>query len=630
MKKKYIVGGVITLALVLCFTPYYSITLFGLLFWASIRRPFASALFDSYFSRLILNLLIMSALIMVTGLYSWAISIPFHAIYAVIAFGLYYYLTIGRIKREDTGPNSIINRKDALSIALALIAIVIVCLSSYTPQASTAASIQRIATGYDNIAHYSLLQTTYEANGFVYGPLKEVSAQTITALNNYPQGWHLATSTLLKGFGGQLFEPSSLLLTFNIYLVVLYLWYFITVFLFTRVSLAVLDSIKVKVQRRSIGFVSAFSAANILIQLLVFWGALNLGFASFLPSIAYLVLLAWLVLSLRDSNEHAIHKVFLMLLAIAATAEVWLLPVPAAGLVIVLALMPFVTKTTKTWVIAHKRIAGAYLAAGVLLLLPILIQAYIYKAYALEGTSELLNNDGGIFPISNTISCVLFIFTVAAIVAYKPIKNYLRDSFTIIVLPVLFLSIFVFIYQIFVTEKTTYYYIKLLGLALCLLGLFFVPLYATLISQIKFRQNQSLLLCLLSIGVIGGLITTGGQTTIEINGFVQQNSKVEYQTAVQLAKFAGDGFKYPTVILRGKSHAEDSDGTYFANRMIHNEMVGTCEADVNYRENFTLDRRIKELVRCSKQHTIRVIASNKTYPRLSKLQSPNLIVINVP
>lgn len=630
---KYAIIAICLVAAGVCFTPFYSVVFVGLLAFASIRRPFASAFFETYLSRFVLNFLVLSGLLMITGLYAWTAGIPFLPIYAAFAFAGYYYLTTGRIESERNLYSHVIaNRKDALAITLAMLAILLVSLSSFLPQPTVAAFIQRMTLGYDNTAHYSLIQTTYETNGFAYGPFDEVRDQTITPLNNYPQGWHFANAMMLKGFGVDFFSANSVAKSIVAYNLVVFFWYFITVYLFTRASLAILDSVRQPIKRRSFGFVLSFALANILFQLMVFWGSLNLGFASFLPSMAYLIFLAWIVLGLKQSSDHAIHKIFLILLTASATAEVWLLPVPAVGLTIALSLLPFANRTTWKWIKSHRRIAAAYATAAVLILAPCLIQAYIFVAYAEKGSGDLLNTDGGIFAISNMLATILVIFTVAVITAYRPLDAGLRDSFVISVLPIFLMTFGVFFFQLITAEKTTYYLIKMLGLGICLLGIYFVPLFATTLSRIRFQQTPSLLLATLSAGVIGGLVVTTGQTTVEFNSFLQRNSKIEYETAAKISDLAEDGtiFRQRIVVLRDKTHDEDSDGTYFANRLAHTYGYGACEAKITLLQDTPMSKRIQQLKRCSQRSPITVITSNKTYDILSKLDQPNITVVNVP
>jgi hypothetical protein len=627
-KKRLILTLLAVAAGILCFTPYYSFALLGLLGYFSIRQPFKASFFDSYFCRLVVNFLILSAIIMIIGLYTWMLHIPFSIVYAVLAFSAYYYLTCVRKHEQTDRPLIVYSRHDLLSTCLSLVAIIIVVVTFYLPKPSTAATVQRLTSGYDNLAHYSLIQTNYEANGYVYGKLADVQSRTISTLNNYPQGWHFSNAMILKGFGVKLFTPNHLLLSINTYMAVLFLWYFLAVYVFTRSSLAILDSLT-RVKRRSLGFLTAFSSASLVIQLLVFWGSLNLGFGSFMPSLVYLTLLAWFIHHFKQQPGHTVHVVFLMLLLTTAIAESWLLPIPAAALMVGLSLASFVTKQNLRWLVMHKKTTGLYGLGALLILLPCLIQAYIYKAFATYDSSALLNNDGGIFNISNTLVVIILLFTIGLIFFSRNIKDYVRDSFVINVMPIFLLSGAVFALQIFTTGKTSYYFIKMLGLALCMLGIYAVPLFASVMSSLRFKQNQSLLSATAALGLVIGLIVATGQTTIEINNFMQRHSTLTYDTANAITQYIGDQriFKQKMVVMRDMTFAEDNLGTYLAVRAVHRYPYAICESDINYIANTTFNYRVGLLLKCLKKEPVTVIASDKTYPILAKLKQPNLTII---
>jgi hypothetical protein len=241
----------------------------------------------------------------------------------------------------------------------------------------------------------------------------------------------------------------------------------------------------------------------------------------------------------------------------------------------------------------------------------------------------LLNNDGGIFNISNTLVVIILLFTIGLIFFSRNIKDYVRDSFVINVMPIFLLSGAVFALQIFTTGKTSYYFIKMLGLALCMLGIYAVPLFASVMSSLRFKQNQSLLSATAALGLVIGLIVATGQTTIEINNFMQRHSTLTYDTANAITQYIGDQriFKQKMVVMRDMTFAEDNLGTYLAVRAVHRYPYAICESDINYIANTTFNYRVGLLLKCLKKEPVTVIASDKTYPILAKLKQPNLTII---
>ena len=620
----------IALLTVISLTPFYGVAyIVALVYAATFIQP--SKTFNSIASRFILSLLIMVAVIMAIGMILWFAHIALHPLITLAGFGAAIY-TIGRLSSSAKKPvATIIDRGDILSAVSASAIILLIVAFFYLPKPQDSASVQIITNGYDNIAHVSLLTTDAIEGGYVYGHEKDVSTKTLSALGAYPQGWHLATSHIMNGFGVNLLQPTKPLLTANAYVVILFIWYFITVYVASRVAWRLLkDNLADKI-RNNVDISIVFLLSSLLIQLLVYWGSLLFGFASFFGCLAYLLLLTALILDKDESNSRS--YLFIACMATLAAAQSWIIPLPAMIATILLGF--FWHKPLPRWkqLFQKKPEKHTTQSIGFLLIATLggLFQIWILLRFtSVEATSAQLVAPGGIFWTSNLLVGVLLLFTLIYWLYDK--KAQLSDKIIVSLAPILLVSAAVYTYQMIMAEATSYYFVKTFGLAMSVLGVFFIPAFVLWVTQLKKHINYPLAGTIIAASILATLVIGSGQNLLNFSGFMQRNSKVTTETAEAIVHHfkTTDSTKNQLFVFRNETVLEDTMGTYFANRLTHRaNLCGGIVKD----DQQTIDDKFKRFKKCidrTKDH-ITVITSDKTDSKLrSQFGTKNITYVKIP
>jgi len=615
--------------IIVAFTPFYAVAyVAALVYAANYIQP--SKTFNSVVSRFILALLIMVAVIMAVGMVLWFVHMPLHPITLLLGFGVSIYGIKKLTSPTKTTAAPIIDRGDILSAISASAIILLIVAFFYLPKPQDSASVQIITNGYDNIAHVSLLTTDAIEGGYVYGYEKDVSLKTLSALGAYPQGWHLATSHIMNGFGVNLLQPTKALQTANAYVAILFIWYFITVYIAGKIAWRMLQNNLSEKLRSNLDVSIMFLLASLLIQLLVYWGSLLFGFASFFGCLAYLLLLTALIVDKNDSNSRS--YLFIACMATLAAAQSWIIPLPAMLATIVLGFF-WHAPLPKWKQLFQKPTKYTATSLGFLLiaLLGGLFQIWILLRFtSVEATSAQLVAPGGIFWTSNLLVGVLLLFTFGYWLYDK--KSKLSDSIIATLTPILLVSAAVYIYQMLMAEATSYYFVKTFGLAMSVLGVFFVPAFILWVVQLKKQVTYPLAGTLIAASILATLVIGSGQNLLNFSGFMQRNSHVTTETAEAIVHHfkTTDSTKNQLFVFRNESVLEDTLGTYFANRLTHRaNLCGGIVRD----DQQTLDDKFKRFKKCidkTKDH-ITVITSNKTDSKLrSRFGTNNITYVKIP
>lgn len=608
-------------------TPFYGLSYLIAVYFFS-KQVNYSKVFDTIFSKLVLSTIILSVVVMITGTIAWLTKLQTYPILVLIIFAAVSYLFKNDTKKNAT--SSLFNKADLISLLLSVLLIPVIIFSFYLPKFESFGSLQILTNGNDNTEHFSLLQTNSDENGYVYGPKEEVLNKTITPLNAYPQGWHLATSHLLNGFGVKLFQSDKPLLALNMYLVALIATYVTALYTVTLLMWRIFQ-LHHKKRSETWDDILVFSSANIIIQLLLYWGSLLLGFASFLGCLIYF---AVIISAITDKGKYN----YLTTLSVAclgafAITQTWLLPLPAVLGTIALGFV--INKKSLTNI---KRLLYVKKYIGVRAVLPLalvlfgaLFQVYIFIRFSTMSTSDAINNDGGVFWISNILLGIITFFTIHYWMS-KHNDQIISDKFIAAVAPVAFLCGAIFIYQLLSEGRTSYYFVKSLGIMVCMIGIFFVPAFTETLRTISAKSKLPLAGTLLSISILSTLLTSTGQTTLALNGFIQRNSKVTSEIANEVENYLENYDVKSTrlVVLGGENTTEDYVATFLANRTAH--IPNLCEIDISpVRYTLSKAEKINRLKNCANKNpkTV-VITSNYTYDAVRAINNPNLIIVNVP
>lgn len=605
--------GIIVLLFALTFTPFYALTYLAMSYYGA-KQLQSSRLFSSLLSRIVMFVLLLAATVMAVGMVLWFVHVPLHPAIVAVVFGGLVYTLIRLYPANNNDSRPLFDRADAVSLVSASVIIGIIAVSFYLPKPQESASLQIATNGYDSAAHITLLTTDSIEKGYVYGFNKDVGHKTISALGAYPQGWHLATSHLMNGFGVNLLEPTKPLRTVNAYLSILIVWYMITVYIAGRIGWKLIESKLDKLRSKRFDTIIVFLLASVLIQFLVYWGSLLFGFASYFGCLAYILLLAGLIIDKDQDN----YRAYLLIACIAtlASAQSWIIPLPTMIASIFLGFLWHKKASGLTRLLQHFRRPNKHtVVTTAFLMIAILggmFQVGILLYFNSVGaTSAQLVNDGGIFWTSSMLVSILFLFTLL-----YWLKNRKKQSDWLIanITPTLLLAAAIFAYQQLTTEGTSYYFIKTLGLAVAIMGLFFVPAFVDWIMQLKKDIAYPFAGTLLATVVIAVLFIGSGQNLMNLSGFMQRNSKITTETADVMVTYLKtvDNTKNQLVIFRDESFEEDAMASYIANRLAHRPEA--CPGIVSSREQPISDKfaKLRKCLNNNPNDHYTIITSDKT------------------
>jgi hypothetical protein len=333
-----------------------------------------------------------------------------------------------------------------------------------------------------------------------------------------------------------------------------------------------------------------------------------------------------------EKNNRPI-TLFLACLGVFAIAQTWLLPLPAVVGSIALAYFTTLKSFTGLKHLFHvKRVKNAQIAFPIILaIFGSLFQVYIFIKYSPMDAGATLNNDGGIFWISNILFGVLTLFTTYYWMGTLKDRS-MSDKFLVTVMPILFLCGGIFLYQLLSEGKTSYYFVKSLGLAASVIGVFFVPAFTKAVQSVTSKSKLPLSGTLLSAGTVLTLLVATGQTTLALNGFLQRNSKITSEVASEVEEYLEnyDVKSTQLAVFGGENFVEDSVATYLANRTAH--IPNLCVNDISINDTQTIEERLERLKDCAHNNNnkIVVITSNYTFKAVKALNDPDLTIVNVP
>lgn len=601
----------------LCLTPFYSLCYIIALIVYSRRIALPSA-FQSRFARIIVSILILTVIIMVTGVISWFIDASVQPALVLLLF----VMSCALLGEPTPKKSALLTKDDIISSCLALVAPLIVIASFYLPHPSHSASVQLMTNGFDNLAHLTLLRTNGIENKYAYGDYEQLKDRVIIRLNSYPQGWHLATAHIINGFGVKAFDQASPLVLIYLYLGSLFAWLFIALYTLGMTSLRLIRTIKGKL---SVSDAVMFAAYSLVIQLSVYWGSLGLGFASFIGCLAFLPLL---VASLFDYKDKVDYKIFLIsILAISGLSQTWILPA-IAGLISVAMLLIFKQPRQLNRLIQSLQYQYAIpllFAAGL-----VAFQFAIILLFPLrDSTNTLLNEPGGIFGISILLLNILLFGSIY----YWGTSRKKPDIFLKLVatcMPLFFIAYVIYFYQIISTGKASYFFTKTALLLFVAASIFLLPAILNLLETLNRTGSNSFVKIIVGCALMIGLVTATGQPVDAINYLLQRNSKLSPVAASQVVNYLESNRQRDTyfALLQDDSlFIEDTDATYFANRFSFNPSICVTNTGDTVRPQTSLSDRIVHLENCTKTQMDRrylVITSDKSYDSIKNLSLENV------
>lgn len=621
------------LLILIALTSFYGVAYIVATFGAAKMLRFSKT-FSTIFGRIVLASLLLAMTIMVAGLAVWYVGMPVHPVFILLLFALIviWIRHSQQLQRLKTPSPKFIDRGDIISLFLALIAPVIIMLSFQIPSSSNVGLYQFLHSGWDNASHLSMLETAALEKGYVYGNYEDVKEKTILKSNAYPQAWHLATSHIANGFGINAFTPLEPIVALQSYTAVLFAWYIIAVYSFSRLAWRVLLS-STKELKTTWTRATLFIAASLFVQLVLFWGSLTSAFVNYIGCIAYLTILASMLMD-KNPEEWRPHYVTALLAGVGASLS-WFLPLPAIIMTVLLGFVEWnklsISLIKKSVVRQWSLILASFAAIAI-----VLAQVYIFTIYSQISGADQLNAGklGGAFSIGQ----LLLAITAVSTLFYWHYKKQggrasTGDKIISIVTPMLILTSIIYVYQILSGGELSYYFGKSAGLAFAMVGIFFVPAFTHWVLSFQKINNISPINTLvIGVSILGALVFGTNQPTISFSKLFETNSLVSKNTAQEVIKYLKDEdpAKTKLVILRDEKNYEDRNGNLAA-KVAHLPL--TCAATVVDSENVgSLEAKVASLGTCATSLNINllVITSDKTKSVIHELNHHNIQTVNVP
>lgn len=629
--NKPVATSALIIGLILGLTPLYA---YGvaliLLAFALIIPVYNKGYFSSAGTRLASLFLAFAAWTMTLATFAWVAKLSLHSSVYIISFvaaylALYNLLPITKNKNSSAP----VPKRTLLSVILSAAGLLIMGASFYISDPELASNIQIITNGYDNSAHMSMIQTTYEANGYVYGPYDEIkdriSWKTLTA---YPQGWHFVNAYLWKGTGLSFFGANSVPTDVNFYVFTVFAWYFMALFMLHQLLWSV--SARVISKKYQIAQAAAVIMSSLLIQLLVFWGSLQFGFATFIGAFAFTFLLVAILVELptqvskKSEVNPLLASLALSVLLVAAVAQGWLFASPVVGVVMVAFYLPIAIHVIRKKLITIKQFLVA-LGASLLAFAPIAIQLFINMRFSTQGTNQI-NDDGGIFGISTTLAAIIITLVITVISSNAVKDKPMAIKLTKIILPPLLFTFVLFAYQLLTLGHPAYFFTKLLAFTLALV---WIPLTYLVVSIAQTMSRN-----LGQVGATGALAVLFlllplmfGQNIESFTNLLQRNSNLSAEAADDIADIAENGTlrSKKTFVFTGEDIDGDTIGTIFTSTM--SETKSRCDG-VGWLISKGQNEKLPEFLNpCAESEEIQVITSDLIKKDILDKLDPKIVII---
>lgn len=617
----------IVLAVVASFSPLpflsYAIVI-GLL---ARLRPFSAQFFASYFTRVVVSFLVFSAFVMGTGMYCWLLDVQVHPLLVILPLLGLYMWAAGRWQVPWVSTRWA-GRDDLIALSLGLFSILVIAVSFYAPKPDIAGSVQIATNGFDSGAHLSMIQTTYESKGYVYGKYEEIKDKiawkTLTA---YPQGWHLVNATLWQGMHSGVFDGQSREAALHMYAVTLLVWLGLANFLVARVSLYVLHLAKLGDKLKNKGVLLGFVAANVLIQMVVLWGSFYRGFAAFLAAVCFIMLLCAAVLAVRERKTACELRLLYLLACMAAMAVglSWLLP---AFVVIAMLGMVFVPMLGKEWwarLMLQPKEAAWYAAGTALFLVPLVAMIGVSHFFSVQGKNQI-NDTGGIFHIS-----FLMVVLLAALAAWQFVRDRTWSSlFVAIVAPQFLFACLVYFYQYSTIGGVEYFFVKSMALLLCILGVFIPAAFVGVLSKLSFTTWPSVSMAMFAVMAVAGLVVATGQQPTNAATLLQRHSQFSHETAAAYGEVikSGELMQRNVIVFTKVDYGGDVVGNVLAGALHpgFSECVGNATWVITSHRGGAFPQYLHD---CITNEQVTVITSAETQPLFAGLAHQNIRTIMV-
>lgn len=542
------------LSIILSLTKFYGISYLLCITVLSVCLP-SIRVFSSMVSRFILSLLLLLSVSMIIGMFTLLIHMQLYPVLVTLAL-LVLASVCGRSTQFSYPQVKFVTKIDVLSIVLALIAPVIIYLSFFAPKYNDSTLYQFLSNGWDNSSHIVMLESTGLHNSYTYN-LQSNDNNLDGFGAGYPQGWHLATSNFINGFGDWL-NINNPIVVMRSYTLALFGWFIISAYLITVIGYGIFNRDSNRVTTTEL---IALALSSLLLQSVTVLGSLLLGFANFIGLIVYMLISIALIVSYEKRKN---HKITLILLTLATVASIlcWFLPLPALLATLLLFVIYTYKSNAENFLSFIKRNKLTLLFIIILTSVAVLQQLYTYLSSTVIGGAAQLNVAGGVYK-NSTILIGLFII-VAAIYAKKSLSRNLFNAFLYIVLPMIIIVGSLYIYQYVTIGKLSYYYYKLLIILSLVVGIFFVAAITKHSRVLNDYISSPVLRGASVLGIFLMIIVSSIQSYPNESYLLQRNSVVTTSVSDKIVSYLNRGdFKRNKLVVFTDNRSEGYNGELY-------------------------------------------------------------------
>lgn len=510
-------------SLLLSLTPFYAIGYVLFILIAALKLNLLKA-FRTYFARSIIALLLLVVSIMVAGVFTSIINIPNFAIINLTVACIFWIILLILQPKSGINRSKKFDVSDGISLVVAGVVPAILLIVHFSQGLPLTESLFRLvnADGWDSVSHLNFLQVTAENNNYFYSTSPMQEGNGVAAIN-YPQGWHLASSSFVDGLMPGVFNPANygVNASFTAYIAVILFWYLLTVYIFTKTCWNLLRRIPHGLSKTNRYLV--FSLVMTIPIFTIFIPSLYLGYMNYIgvfPFIVVAIAASYQILETRNASEIWGYLAFMLLMSAAVCLE-WVLPVPF--ILLLMAMVVGVIGVSAFDIL--KKIPLIILGAVV----TVSLIGYLYILTRDVGVGHFYASDSwaaGLPGISLAMSSLLL---VALGVVWRRLKKEL-DNFVITVSPFLLYTFVLWIFTYLFNGTVGYYHAKLFGIMFGVISLFASVSLVRFIESVNApagRIYSAVFVTLLSISSVAGVIIFSNQT-IDLRLF--QGSQQYYLT----------------------------------------------------------------------------------------------------
>jgi len=491
------------------------------LFYPSISKT----VFDSKLFAVILIFFSYIILLECTVVASWLINNNFPlsgapALLLLIISAMYSYNYFLHRKEPKTNDATVANRKtiniqDILSLLVALTIVGIITLPplSLKPEYKKATSTMSLISGnVDDTGHLSLVNDNLQ---FDRGILIKSDAVGNTRNSGfYPAGWSSASAILIKMFYPNIKTGGDSLVAYAIQKL---FWFFILLYLLTRVSFTMFGFLSDKSPKKS--SLLWVSASSLVFGYTLLLPIFKEGFYSFLPQLIAVLLAIPVIIQLGlEKKTHASFRSLpLLFIVCVGGCLAWLLPLPAFLLTILIILGMLVVN--HRFRITINNIFGIIKDNLILLMLltmaiatQTLVMASDHGVGSVSFISGLLMG-GGITTYNEFFYVfILFGFLASLLLA----SNKARKNIDLILSLIVSLSLFcffIYVIQIWKIGQNEYYYYKTLDILTLSAIPFCITGFGLIINKIAEGGRNIILTIIISLIILTTAIQLIGLDT---------------------------------------------------------------------------------------------------------------------